>query len=59
MSATVTENLQGEDLHPLEESDGVQKLLDAGFDVKAVASQIGRDAHWVYRRAQLTKLTET
>jgi len=53
---TALENLQREDLEPLEEARAVRMLLDSGKDVKAVAAAIGKDAPWVYRRAKLSEL---
>lgn len=56
---TVTENLQREDLHPLEEAKGVASLLGDGHDYRAVADRLGKSLGWVARRARLTKLSET
>lgn len=56
--AVVVENNQREDLTPLESAAGVQALLDAGYDVPAIAGKLGHDPSWVYRLAQLTKLTK-
>jgi|GEM_PF-1888253 len=58
LEVTVTENLQREDLHPLEEAKGVQALLDGGWEVQTIAAQIGKSEGWVYRRARLTALTD-
>jgi len=53
---TVLENLQREDLTPLEEGRGIQTLLEKGDDVAAIAARLGRPAPWVYRRASLVRL---
>lgn len=53
---TVTENLQREDLTPLEESDGVQGLLDVGWSIDEVADRFGKSKQWVARRARLREL---
>ena len=53
------ENLQREDLSPLEQAEGVAQLLEGGFDVDAAAKTLGYTRQWVYTRAQLTKLSPT
>lgn len=59
LELTVTENLQRENLHPLEEANGVAALLGAGHDVAAVADRLGKSLGWVARRARLAKLSAT
>ena len=56
LSVTITENLQRENLHPLEEASVIQKALDAGFDIEAVASRLGKNPQFVARRSSLTRL---
>lgn len=58
LEITVTENLQREDLLPLEEARGVQILLDRGWTPAVIADHIGKSATWVVRRARLTHLSE-
>ena len=58
LSVTITENLQRENLHPLEEASVIQKALDAGFDIEAVASRLGKNPQFVARRSSLTRLIE-
>ena len=58
LSITITENLQRENLHPLEEAAVIQKALDAGFDIEAVASRLGKNPQFVARRSSLTRLIE-
>lgn len=55
---TVIENLHRQDLSPMEESQGVQQLVDSGRSHKSIASQLGQSATWVARRAHLTKLSD-
>ena len=57
MEVTISENMQREDLHPLEESLGVQRLLDLGCTTAAAAKRLGKSERWVSRRAQLTRLS--
>jgi len=45
--ATITENLHREDLSPLEEAEGIQGLLNLGWNDKQVANQLGKRAKWV------------
>ena len=42
----------------MEESKGVQSLIDAGWETKAIAAQLGKSPTWVVRRARLTKLSK-
>jgi ParB family chromosome partitioning protein len=54
----VTENLQREDLHPLDEAQGYQDLLQLpGYDVEAVAARVGKSISYVYQRLKLVELT--
>jgi len=55
---TVTENLQREDLLPLEEARGVQVMLDLGWSPHDVAEHLGKSPTWVVRRGNITNLTE-
>lgn len=56
IEVTVLENLQRENLTPLEEGRGVKELLDSGKDPKAIASDIGKSVAWVFKRAKLVDL---
>lgn len=56
--ACVTENMQREDLTPIEEARGVRTLLDGGWDVARVADRLGKSTSWVARRAALTNLVD-
>lgn len=55
---TVIENLQREDLLPLEEAQGVQVLLDRGWSSHDVAEHLGKSPTWVVRRGNITNLSE-
>lgn len=57
LDVTVTENLQREDLAPLEEARGVKELLASGRDVADVAARLGKSEAWVRRRARLMQLS--
>lgn len=57
LEATVTENLQREDLHPLEEASGVAALIAGGQDYREVARTLGKSLGWVAKRARLANLS--
>lgn len=58
VAVTITENLQRENLHPLEEAAVIQKAFEHGFDAEAIAARLGKNAQFVARRASLSRLTE-
>jgi len=60
LEVTVLENLQREDLTPLEEARGIQLLTEKdGWNIEAVASHIGKSVRWVQRRNRLNTLTKS
>lgn len=51
------ENAMRDDLHPLEEAGGFQRLLKMpGYTVAAIAEKIGHDVSHIYRRLAFLKL---
>lgn len=55
----VVENLQRDDLHPLEEAEGYAKLLrEFGYDADSLALKIGKSRSYVYGRIKLAELCE-
>jgi ParB/RepB/Spo0J family partition protein len=55
----VIENLQRDDLHPLEEADGYRQLAKTkGYDVARIAERIGRSVKYVYDRMKLAGLVD-
>lgn len=55
----VVENLQREDVHPLEEAEGYERLLKIkGYTAEVIAEKIGKDRSYVYKRIQLARLIE-
>jgi ParB/RepB/Spo0J family partition protein len=54
---TAAENLQREDLTPIEEAESIQILLADGRDPKEVADRIGKPVSWVIRRARIADLS--
>lgn len=57
LEVTILENLQRENLTPLEEARGVKALLDSGQDVRTISAEIGKGPQWVIRRAKLMDLS--
>lgn len=51
------ENLQRDDLHPLEEAEGYAALMkQGGYDVAGIAARIGKSGKYVYDRIKLLEL---
>ena len=57
LDVTVLENLQREDLMPMEEARGIKTLMESGQDVKTIADKIGKNPQWIIRRAKLMDLS--
>jgi ParB/RepB/Spo0J family partition protein len=57
LKISTIENLQREDVHPLDEADGYARLLDlAGYEVEQIAQELGKSASYVYQRLKLREL---
>lgn len=56
MEITLVENLQREELHPLEEARGYQALVDAGYTHEQIAQRIGKDRSVVSHSIRLLDL---
>lgn len=52
----VIENSQRADVHPLEEADAFQRLMDAGSSADSIAKAIGKSRSHVYGRLRLVGL---
>lgn len=53
------ENLQRDDVHPLDEAHGFTQLLESKeYDVAVLADEIGRSRSYIYQRLKLTELIE-
>ena len=51
------ENLQREDIHPLDEAEGYHRLLDqAHYDAAALAKEVGKSVSYIYQRLKLREL---
>ena len=59
LSLQIIENLQREDLHPLDEAESFRRLREAmGVTVREMAQRVAKDARYVARRLSLTNLIE-
>ena len=57
LEVMVIENVQRQNLEPLDEAEGYRALLDRGqYDVETLSQRIGRSASYVYQRLKLTEL---
>lgn len=57
LEVVVIDNLQRDDLHPLEEAEGYKQLMTgAGYDVHRIADRVGRSVKYVYDRVKLLEL---
>lgn len=56
----LVENHQRADVHPLEEAEGIQQLMeiDPAYTVQAVAARVGVSLSWVYGRLKLLTLPD-
>lgn len=53
------ENLQRDDLHPMEEAQGFRTLMETcGYDIPRIGERIGRERDYVYDRLKMLKLTK-
>jgi ParB family chromosome partitioning protein len=60
MEWQLVENSQRVDVHPYEEAQGFQRLLDLpGYDVTAIAAKSGKSASHIYARLSLLQLIPT
>lgn len=57
MEITVLENMNREDLTPMEEARGVDALIRTGHDLDEIAERLGKTRGWVVKRAGLLALT--
>lgn len=53
------ENLQREDVHPIDEALGYQVLIDkTGMEIAAIAAKVGKSESYVYQRLKLAALVK-
>lgn len=59
LEVQLIENVQRVDVHPLEEADGFEELIEKhGYDVDQVAAKTGKSKAYVYARLKLGSLAE-
>jgi ParB/RepB/Spo0J family partition protein len=57
LEAQLVENLQRDDLHPLEEAEGYRRLCETtGITKKAIGAKIGKSRTYVYQRLSMIEL---
>ncbi|MFZ5440430.1 MAG: ParB/RepB/Spo0J family partition protein [Myxococcota bacterium] len=57
LEAQLVENVQRADIHPLEEAEAYQRLIDtAGYTAEQLAAKVGRSRGWIYQRLKLLAL---
>lgn len=57
VEALQIENLQRDNLHPMDEARGFRSLMDVvGYDIPRLAARVGRDRTYVYDRLKLLQL---
>ena len=56
LEVLIAENMEREDLSPLEEAEQIKVLRDAGWDTETIARKLGRSRRWVYTRAKVADL---
>lgn len=57
LEAQLIENVQRDDIHPLEEAEGYDRLMkEAGYSADALATRVGKSRSWVFQRLKLLDL---
>jgi ParB/RepB/Spo0J family partition protein len=54
----LTENLEREDLNPLEQAQAIAKRFPAGSSLRTIAKEMSRDTRWVHSRLRIMELPE-
>lgn len=58
LEAAVIENLQRNDLHPLEEAEGYEAMMNHGYTAEQLAEKIGKSRSYIFGRLKLLALSE-
>lgn len=57
LEVQVIENLQRQDIHPLEEAEGYKQLLERGkYEIADLAAKVGKSESYIYQRLKLAEL---
>jgi ParB/RepB/Spo0J family partition protein len=59
LAVTIAENMLRQNLHPLEEAEAIQLAVEREYDLKAIASRLGKSIGYLARRASLTRLSRS
>lgn len=54
----LTENLEREDLNPLEQAQAIAKRFPRGTSLRTIAKDMNRDTRWVHQRLRVMELPE-
>jgi len=54
----LTENLEREDLNPLEQAQAIARRFPKGASLRAIAQEMNRDTRWVHQRLRIMELPE-
>lgn len=58
LEVAVIENLQREDVHPIEEAEGYDQLMrEAGYNADQLAEKVGKSRAYIYARLKLRELS--
>jgi ParB/RepB/Spo0J family partition protein len=52
----LTENLEREDLNPLEQAQAIVRRFPAGSSLRAISQEMNRDTRWVHQRLRIMEL---
>lgn len=55
---TIIANLQRKDADPIMEAKNIEQLVNDGYTIEQIAAETGRAIAWVWRRKQLTNLSD-
>lgn len=58
LEVAVIENLQRDDISPIEEGFGFKQLIDLGVGQDAIAEKVGKSQEYISNRVRLTRLPE-
>lgn len=58
LEAAVIENLQRDNLHPLEEAEGYEAMMKHGYTADTLAEKIGKSRSYIFGRLKLLDLDE-
>lgn len=54
----ITENLQREDVHPMDEAQGIARMLEMNLTMDQISTKIAKPVYYVQRRVKLLQLVD-